>query len=156
MYSILILELLLVGGIFLFHRLKPSIGGRLWLSMGAVLAALAVAANAYATHVLRPGSSDTIDQMMRYGTFNDAARNQMLHAIALVLIGILGIHRPAHLMLHVSAAAFLLGILLFCGGLYCTAIWGPNGLTIAAPAGGISFMVGWVALAIASWLTRPA
>jgi uncharacterized membrane protein YgdD (TMEM256/DUF423 family) len=43
----------------------------------------------------------------------------------------------------------LAGIVLFSGSLYALALGAPKGLGALAPFGGISLMLGWLALAVA-------
>jgi uncharacterized membrane protein YgdD (TMEM256/DUF423 family) len=52
---------------------------------------------------------------------------------------------------RLAPVLFLIGIMLFCGSLYALALGAPRALAIAAPFGGMCFMVGWMALAIAAW-----
>ncbi len=49
--------------------------------------------------------------------------------------------------LRVAGWAFGLGILLFSGSLYGLALGGPRLLGPVTPLGGVSFIVGWIALA---------
>jgi uncharacterized membrane protein YgdD (TMEM256/DUF423 family) len=44
---------------------------------------------------------------------------------------------------------FLAGITLFSGSLYALALGAPKAVAMVAPFGGLSFMVGWVVLALA-------
>ena len=46
---------------------------------------------------------------------------------------------------------FLVGIILFCGTLYIKALTGWALITKLAPTGGMSFMAGWLMIAIASY-----
>jgi uncharacterized membrane protein YgdD (TMEM256/DUF423 family) len=122
---------------------------RAWIVCGALLAGLAVAASAYGAHGVK-GSVDA----QRLDDYETAARNQMIHAIAMILVGLVGRGAKPTRAVHFAGAAFLLGILLFCGGLYGFALSNNRSLLSVAPAGGISFMVGCVALAIAGWRAR--
>ena len=83
--------------------------------------------------------------------FDTAARNQMTHAIALVLVGLMVRAGGPSICTWIAGAAFLVGIVLFCGWLYANALWGNVSLPLLAPLGGISFVVGWIALAVAAW-----
>jgi uncharacterized membrane protein YgdD (TMEM256/DUF423 family) len=124
-------------------------GSRAWIVCGALLAGLAVAASAYGAHGVK-GSVDA----QRFDDYETAVRNHSIHAIALILVGLVGRGAKSDWAVHFAGAAFLLGILLFCGGLYGFALSNNKSLVSVAPAGGISFMVGWVALAIAAWRAR--
>jgi uncharacterized membrane protein YgdD (TMEM256/DUF423 family) len=128
---------------------EEAMGSRAWIVCGALLAGLAVAASAYGAHGVK-GSVDT----QRLDDYETAVRNHMIHAVALIFVGLVGRGAKSSWVVHFAGAAFLLGILLFCGGLYGFALSNNRGFVSVAPAGGISFMVGWVALAIAGWRAR--
>jgi uncharacterized membrane protein YgdD (TMEM256/DUF423 family) len=49
--------------------------------------------------------------------------------------------------LALSGAAFLAGVALFCGSLYWLALTGTSAGPVA-PLGGMSFIAGWILLAI--------
>jgi uncharacterized membrane protein YgdD (TMEM256/DUF423 family) len=51
----------------------------------------------------------------------------------------------------VAGWAFLAGILIFSGFLYGYVFTGIRVLAIPVPIGGVAFLVGWAALAIAGW-----
>jgi uncharacterized membrane protein YgdD (TMEM256/DUF423 family) len=50
-----------------------------------------------------------------------------------------------------GAPFFLVGIVLFSGSLYALALGAPKIVAMAAPLGGLSFMIGWGILAFAGW-----
>jgi uncharacterized membrane protein YgdD (TMEM256/DUF423 family) len=54
-----------------------------------------------------------------------------------------------------SAILFLSGITLFSGSLYLLALTGLHALVFVTPFGGISFLAGWVLLAIAAMRINP-
>lgn len=112
----------------------------LWLAFAALNGALSVVAGAYAAHGgLSPEA---------VGWFEKAVRLQMVHALALIAVVLLGMWEtgwsPA---LTVSAGAFCAGLVLFCGGLYGMALTGNGAFGRMAPLGGMSFIIGWLALA---------
>ena len=53
-----------------------------------------------------------------------------------------------------AAWAFIVGVSLFCGIQIATLIWGPGSafqaVSVLIPVGGLAFMVGWLALAVAA------
>src|SRR5215211_2815335 len=108
------------------QRIVPVVSGhatlivmeRTWFALGAVLAALAVAAGAFGAHGLENRlSSDDLD------TYQTAARYHMYHALALLAVGYAAQRFGGGL---VSAAGwlFIAGILLFSGALYVLALSG--------------------------------
>lgn len=123
-----------------------------WISLGALLAGLAVAAGAFGAHGLKTwvdqGRLDT-QQLINFET---AVRYQMYHAYAIIIVGMLNrtSNRPARL----SPWAFVVGIVLFCGGLYFHVLARTVAPEMArvlvrlVPIGGLAFLTGWVALAV--------
>lgn len=117
---------------------------RVWLAAGALFGLLAVVAGAAGTHALR----DALDaDALR--VFETAARFQMYHALALLVVGLLAMRRRS-LALNVAGSLFALGTLLFSGSLYALALSGVGVLGAVAPVGGVCLMAGWAALAIAA------
>ena len=126
--------------------------GTTWTRVGALSAALAVAAGAFGAHALR----DRLDGAM-LGIFETGARYQMYHALALVAVGLRSSMevRPRW-CLRVSGWSFVMGSLLFSGSLYALAITGNRRLGAITPFGGVCFLIGWVTLAVgASAMGRP-
>ncbi len=119
--------------------------------IGAIFAALAVGLGAYHAHglenILQPKYTGNAELLAkRMGNFGTAAQYQMYHAIGLILVGLLSTIRPSKL-LSVSAACFVIAILVFSGLLYVLAITNVTILGRIVPIGGLSSMVGWVTLA---------
>lgn len=125
---------------------------RTWIVIGAVFAALAVGSGAFGAHGLkeRLERSAKPDAKEIYET---AARYQMYHALALVLVGLMSLHGSAR-ALDVAGVCFVVGILIFSGLLYALALGGPRILGAIVPIGGTAFIVGWLALAIAAWAKK--
>jgi len=124
--------------------------GRLLLTAGAVSGLLTVALGAFAAHGLR---QQIPPEMLL--VFNKGVHYQGLHALALLATGIMSTHRGS-LALSIAGWSFLLGILLFSGSLYLLAMTGSRWLGILTPFGGLSFLIGWLSLAIAGWrYSRP-
>jgi uncharacterized membrane protein YgdD (TMEM256/DUF423 family) len=118
---------------------------RSYVAAGAVLALLAVAAGAFGSHALAARIP-----VERLGTFETAARYQMYHALALVLLG-LGFDRLPPGRARVPARLFGAGTLVFCGSLYGLALGAPRWFGAVAPVGGLCFMGGWLVLAAAAF-----
>jgi uncharacterized membrane protein YgdD (TMEM256/DUF423 family) len=49
---------------------------------------------------------------------------------------------------------FLIGTLLFCGTLYLKGLMGWEAVVRLAPFGGVSFMLGWLLIALQAWTSR--
>jgi uncharacterized membrane protein YgdD (TMEM256/DUF423 family) len=121
---------------------------RLFVAIAAVLGGTAVAAGAFATHALRPQLSDRLLTI-----FETGARYQMYHALALLLVALIGSQGlGAAGWLKTAAWAFIVGTAVFSGSLYALALTGQNLLGAVAPVGGAVLMLGWGCLAVAALL----
>ena len=119
---------------------------RLWLFLGALAGLGAVALSAWAAH----GAPARLDAHA-LGVLDKGITMQGWHALALVGAALWAERRPA-LLPNLAAAGFALGLILFCGGVYASAIGGIS-LGPVAPIGGTLLMAGWAVLA-ASALRR--
>ena len=137
-----------------------------WTMIGGLLAALGVGLGAYAAHGLdeyllkkygeetREVAGQTVPAAQKYLTdFRTGVTYQMYHALGLIAVGLLSQTRASKL-LGVAAWCFVLGILLFSGALYVIALCGPQAGGIrwglVAPFGGVAYIIGWLAFAIAA------
>ena len=119
--------------------------GMNWIRAGAILGGLSVAAGAFGAHTLKTRiDADALD------IFKTAALYQMIHALALVAVGLLVASGRGGTAATVAGWAFLAGIVLFSGSLYGLALSGPRWLGPITPIGGLAMIGGWIALAIAS------
>ncbi len=114
---------------------------RLFLIAGALSAAVAVAAGAFGAHAL-----DGVVPPVRIATFETAARYEMYHALALLLVGVL-LDRRADRWLGWAGRLFLAGTALFSGSLYLLVLTETPWLGAITPLGGVAFIAGWLALA---------
>ena len=120
---------------------------RPFLALGAASAALAVAAGAFGAHALRARLDARALEI-----WETAARYQMYHALALVLVAILLMKGATGNTgaLRIAGWAFVAGTVLFSGSLYALALTGVTKLGAVTPLGGVAFIAGWVALARAA------
>jgi uncharacterized membrane protein YgdD (TMEM256/DUF423 family) len=125
--------------------------GWTWVRIGAISGAVAVGAGAFGAHGLKEKLTERA-----LAAFETGVRYQMYHALAIVGVGVLLILRPsAGAAAKAAAWGFLAGTILFSGGLYAWALSGIRALVWLPPIGGIAFIVGWVALALAAGGTTP-
>ena len=118
------------------------VGG--WLMVVAILGGLAVAAGAFGAHALEGKLSDQYLEV-----YKTAVQYQMIHTLALLGVAILGAIHPDAAWLRPSAWLFLVGTVLFSGSLYALVFSGIRPLGMITPIGGLAFILGWVALALA-------
>lgn len=116
---------------------------RLFATIGALSAFLAVAAGAFGAHALR-ARLDT--QALQ--TFETAARYQMYHALALFAVAWV-LTRWTSPAAPIAGWLFIIGTVLFSGSLYALALTGARALGAITPIGGLAFLGGWVCLVIA-------
>ena len=113
--------------------------------LGAVFAALSVAAGAFGAHSLK--AIIPADMLV---VFETAARYQMYHALALLIVGGI-LPRVSDRALEVAGWCFVTGILLFSGSLYVFAITATRWVGAITPLGGAAFLAGWFVLAWTLW-----
>lgn len=116
--------------------------------LGAISAAVAVAAGAFGAHALK-GHLSPED----LATFETGARYQMYHALALLFTAWAAARWPGTAV-TVAGWAFVAGTILFSGSLYALALTGVRWLGAITPLGGLAFLAGWGALAVAAWRGR--
>jgi uncharacterized membrane protein YgdD (TMEM256/DUF423 family) len=115
-----------------------------WISIGALNAALAVAAGAFAAHGLR----ERLDARA-LEVFETGARYHLYHALAIIAAGLVA--SSAARGAQTAAWMFQIGIVLFSGSLYALALSGVKGLGAITPIGGLAFLAGWLWLAWTAW-----
>jgi uncharacterized membrane protein YgdD (TMEM256/DUF423 family) len=109
---------------------------------GAVLMLLGVVLGAFGAHALQ--QTLTAKQLASYQT---GVLYQQLHALALLLVGVIALVTPHTRWLPRAAVLFGVGIALFSGSIYALTLGAPRWFGMVAPVGGTSFMLGWLALA---------
>ena len=120
----------------------------MFLPIGCFFGFLAVALGAFGAH----GLKNTFDEYSM-GVYKTGVEYQFWHSLALLAVGLLS--RTANpQLLKYSGCAFSFGILVFSGTLYLLAFTKIKWLGAITPIGGVSFMVGWVLLGIASYQLR--
>ena len=122
-----------------------------WLATGAALMLIGVALGAFGAHV---ASGRLTARELEI--FRTAVGYHQLHALGLLLIGIVGRDagdgsRP----LHIAGWLMFVGILLFSGSLYALALGAPRALGMVTPLGGTAFMLSWALLAWSALRRRP-
>jgi uncharacterized membrane protein YgdD (TMEM256/DUF423 family) len=127
--------------------------GRFWLASGAKLGAWAVIAGAFGAHWLREQVDEGHFTTRDFEVFEVAVRYQMYHALALVGVGLLALRQKSR-TLDFAGFAFLAGVAIFSGLLYLLVFTGQKWLGMVVPIGGVAFIAGWIALAMAGWRQR--
>ena len=117
---------------------------KLFVSLGALAAALGVALGAFGAHALKARLS--ADMLAVWQT---AVQYHLWHALGLVAIGLLAQHLPASVPVRVAGWLMVAGIALFSGSLYALALSGTRWLGAVTPLGGACLIVAWLVVAFA-------
>jgi len=123
---------------------------RFYIVSGTLLALLSVVLGAFGAHALR----DKLPANLMH-SFATATNYQFMHALALIIIGILVYQFPAHKLFAYSGGTLLAGTLLFSGSIYLLVFtaarqFGPVNLALVTPLGGSLLIIGWAMLLAAS------
>jgi uncharacterized membrane protein YgdD (TMEM256/DUF423 family) len=125
---------------------------RTWCLWAGILGATGVAIGAFGAHGLphfleRSGVSGE-PLARRVESFEIGVRYHLWHAVALIGLAALSAY-PSRAL---SSAGWLWigGIVVFSGCLYGYALTGERMLARIVPLGGISYIAGWIALAVAA------
>lgn len=113
---------------------------------GAAFGALTVILGAFGAHALQ----EILEQTGRADNFDTAVQYQALHALALILVGIIEEKFKAS-SLRYGTYAMTAGIILFSGSLYILSLTGVTSVAMVTPFGGLFFIVGWVLLIYGVW-----
>lgn len=108
------------------------------LLSGSVLGFLTVAIGAFGAH----GLKNILESNNRMNTFETAVLYQAIHALALLIVGILASKLDSNLLSY-SAYAFVVGTIIFSGSLYTLSITNITIFGAITPIGGLCFLIGW-------------
>ena len=114
---------------------------KLFVLLGSSNMLLAVALGAFGAHGLKKRVAEEL-----LVTWNTAVQYHLVHALGLVLVGILVHMIPT--ATQIATAGWLLfgGVLLFSGSLYLLVLSGVKPLGYVTPLGGVAFLMGWLML----------
>ena len=122
------------------------------LAAAGLLLALATVCGAFGAHALKGQLSAE-----RLQLWDTAVRYHFFQALGLIGVGLTqraleggagGLAAAA--ALRAAGALIVSGIILFSGSLYALALTGVRALGAVTPFGGVAFIAGWIALAIAA------
>ena len=119
-----------------------------WIVVAALSGAVSVMAGAFGAHGI---DASTAAGARAREWLQTGSHYEIAHALAILAVAALT--RRAGLKEGLATAAqilFLAGSVLFPGALYALALGGPRWLGAVAPIGGLAFILGWLALALAA------
>jgi uncharacterized membrane protein YgdD (TMEM256/DUF423 family) len=118
---------------------------RLFATLGAASAFVAVGAGAFGAHALRARLSPD-----RLAVFETGTRYQIYHALALWAVAWALTRWPGPTV-RAAGWLFVAGTVIFSGSLYLLALTGARALGAVTPLGGLALLAGWLALAVGVW-----
>lgn len=119
---------------------------KIFLAIASIFGGLSVGAGAFASHALKDKLSERALEI-----FETAARYQMYHALAILLVALLiNQTESSQPSLVIAGWAFIIGIVVFSGSLYALSLTDIKVLGAITPLGGLAFIIGWGALAYSS------
>jgi len=140
--------------------MKPIYALRFWGTLAGLSGAVAVIVASWASHGLAQSVPPEALELA-INRARTATQQHLLHTLAILGVGLWLSIQPgrSRFWLQLSASLFSSGILLFSGGIYVLHLWWPQlgagGLRYIVPMGGIAFITGWLALAVAGYLSSP-
>lgn len=120
---------------------------RFFLVFACVSAALSIGVSAIAAHGLTLAAQDA--QALAW-----ALDMQRFHALGLLVLVVLARQGEIDAWMMATGALFVVGTLLFSLNVELRLLHGIELLRPLVPYGGMAFMAGWVALAIALWRSK--
>jgi uncharacterized membrane protein YgdD (TMEM256/DUF423 family) len=114
---------------------------RMFVVLGSFNMLLAVGLGAFGAHGLK---SRVSAEML--AVWQTAVLYHLVHALGLLLVGLLALHLPV----RAAGWTLLAGIVLFSGSLYLMVLTGIRPLGMVTPLGGVAFLAGWLLLALAA------
>lgn len=113
------------------------------IAAGALLMLAGVLLGAFGAHGLEGRLAPR-----QLASFQTGVLYQQLHALGLVLLGLVAGRTAGSGVLRWSAGLMCAGIAFFCGSIYLMTAGAPRWLGMVAPVGGLSFMAAWALLAV--------
>ena len=119
---------------------------KIFVMLGSLSALLGVALGAFGAHGLK---SRVTPEMLT--VWQTGVQYHLVHALALVLVGILCQLMPETSLVRNAGWMLLAGTVLFSGSLYVLVLSDIRALGMITPLGGVAYLVGWLLLVIAAW-----
>lgn len=117
-----------------------------FLVIGSALGGLGVALGAFGAHALKA----VLLANERTATFELASFYHLMHAVALLGVGLLALRAPESVWLARAGWCFVGGVTVFSGSLYVLSISGRTWLGAITPIGGVLLIAGWICLTVAA------
>lgn len=120
-------------------------GSRCFIAIAAICGFLSVAIGAFGAHglpdYLNEKGLESAEVIKKVANFETGAQYLMYHALAILALGVSSLP-TASKMARWSVGMFLIGMLLFSGGLFVTSITDLR-IHMIIPIGGVFYLIGW-------------
>ena len=114
-----------------------------WIFLGSIMGFFAVLFGSAGAHWLEPYLHG------RYGSiFDTAFRLHLIHSVVIIVATLVMRNAGRTILLSSSLWFFIFGTIIFSGSLYLYSITHWKFFGAAAPMGGFTLMLGWIALAL--------
>ncbi|PQJ94886.1 DUF423 domain-containing protein [Chromatium okenii] len=124
---------------------------QLWLTIGAINGGVTVALGAFGAHGLKNRVPPEL-----LANWLTATNYLGIHALVILICGLVLLQLPAARLVNAAGWAFLLGSVLFSGSLYVMTLTGIRQLGMITPIGGVALIIGWTLLALGVWRSAAA
>lgn len=121
---------------------------KIFVVLGSLSAFIGVALGAFGAHGLKTRVAPEMLTVWQTGV-----QYHLVHALGLVLIGVLCQLMPETSLIRSAGWMLLIGTILFSGSLYLLVLSDIRALGMITPLGGVAFLIGWLLVAIAVWQT---
>lgn len=119
---------------------------RLYGIVGGICGMLSVMLGAFGAHALENRLTEAALE-----TYHTGVQYQMYHALALLVLALIAASgRVKRARIRLAGIFFIAGIVLFSGSLYVISLTGLTKFGIVAPFGGVSFVLGWLMIALSA------
>lgn len=120
------------------------------LGLSGLFGALAIALGAVGSHALKSRlTSDAFD------IYHTAVNYLLIHAVMLAVVGaLLACRGGRNYLLGAAGVSFVLGMVLFCGGLLTKVVFGFSWFSGAAPVGGLALIAGWLLVSVSALVNK--
>src|SRR5690606_24887464 len=118
---------------------------KVFLILGALIALLSIALDAFGAHGLEGKLSEHMMDIYR-----KAVQYHMMHSLGLILVALLTERLSGTSLINWAGWVMLAGIIIFSGSLYVLSMTGISALGAITPIGGIAFLISWFLIILAA------
>ncbi len=119
---------------------------RAFLGLGAAMLCLATGLGAYGSHAFAAQTDAAT-----WSAFSTAVDYHFYHGLGLLAVSVFTELNPTIRIFRFAGWLLVVGIALFCGGIYATSFGAPQALGVITPLGGVAFLLAWTVLALGAW-----